>query len=334
MILKMKDSFFKLTSIPIQFIYAKPILTKNSIRKQKNLKKNLCQECEKKPKNVMIEIGEFIWHQECLTCDLCLGKIFNNEFIFLNNNLFHENCFKEIQGPFCNCCSNSCYGEEILLINNKTYHKNCLRCSFCQNNIYQNDIIDEINDLPICKECSNKIKKKCLICNESVNNSKKILYSGSVYYLHNSCCNCSICSIDLNQNNFIYEKNFLYCKNCWYNLSNYLCFNCNEPVHPIERIFFNNLFHNNCFKCHFCDINLSNDNPILFNNNIFCKRCFNSKDKYCFNCKREINDNIIIFENFSFHYKCFKCKKCDLKLREKETILTKNILLCQNCFIK
>ncbi|XP_069614937.1 LIM domain and actin-binding protein 1 isoform X1 [Ranitomeya imitator] len=55
-----------------------------------------------------------------------------------------------------------------------------------------------------------------------------------------------------------------------------ICFGCQKTVYPMERLFANQqVYHNSCFRCHYCSTKLSLGNYASLHGNAYCKPHFN-----------------------------------------------------------
>lgn len=93
-----------------------------------------------------------------------------------------------------------------------------------------------------------------------------------------------------------------------------VCETCYAPVKETDKHYNadGNLYHENCFRCGFCD-ELITGKYFLIEGNLYCETDFvDLHNPLCDdkNCARRINEQIVKTDIGNFHVGCFKCSKC------------------------
>ena len=274
-------------------------------------------------------------HKE-MTCSLCQTTILTKKYYRINGKPIHDYCYKSLTGPFCNCCSRPIIGCDSISCLGKQYHPGCLRCSVCQANIGANEKVESYKGIPVCCECYSQRCKVCPVCKTIVSKGGlKLLFEGKLYHLHKECARCQECSEDVTQKNFACEHGEVLCRNCWFNIADFICVECGEAITPNDRVSFNGYRHSKCFHCHNCNANLINSEPEIVGDMLLCKRCLTGIDTHCAVCLKEIKgrEKVEMFGRV-FHQKCYKCIKCKKILHNDEAIFKKGNIICHKCASK
>jgi len=326
------DSF----RIPFQIVRVVPTLTKESLRKEKHgNRKNECYICGEYVDDSGIEINGKRWHKDCFSCDLCRGKIVGEKYCRIENHPLHIFCGLSINGPHCYVCSKPIVNSEVVEAFGKYYHQNCLQCSLCRTTIKQDEQIDQKRGIPVCSQCTYKVKKHCLVCHNSVERGERFLFNGKVFYVHSECCHCSECKTKIKRDTFVEESGVLMCKSCWIKVSSNICQGCNKIVLQKDKVQFQGVWHSFCISCSICGKRLDNSIPNIENNNLYCNRCFESLNDRCAVCKIIMkNDEKIERFNRFFHRTCLNCTKCGQTILENNAVFEKNGLVCLSCHHK
>jgi len=140
------------------------------------------------------------------------------------------------------------------------------------------------------------------------------------------------------------------------------CEICAKTVYPAESLSYEKkVYHQDCFKCTTCTKKLTGSNAALFENCVYCKRCFadggfaqkqrNVKwekkessggpvdSKFggggvpCHICeKRVYTAEMVSFDKKCYHAECFKCKTCSKKMTPSGAACYEDDMYCKKCF--
>lgn len=251
---------------------------------QKCYKQCFCERCAIctnliKPKKVVQAVGKN-FHQKCFKCMKCGVKI--ESFMPLYNFPYCNHCYEELLEyfPKCLACkkaiSPSQESKDFFFHGRKyfVHFPDCFKCIYCNNisgplqpstsRVYDNRLI--------CKNCYDTgMKKICAYCNEPIfDQGNKI---GDIQW-HTNHFTCSVCNAPLKPNTAVFNAGVLKCKSCS-SEDRGKCPGCGRAVVGGGKNACGALWHPECFKCRYCQTNLSNVK--LFRNvgNLpCCKNCF------------------------------------------------------------
>lgn len=323
---------FTYKKVPLQVLAVVPTLTENALQKRRAADPNQCVVCNKAIDDEKITIENRSWHCNCLVCELCNKKIISSTYQILNGSPLHTYCYNLLKGPYCFACGQILVGKDVISVQDKLYHAECLRCSCCQRHINKYEKVEMYKGIPLCFSCFSEKCQLCPKCHSVVTKTKyKFLFEGQVIYLHDVCCKCTICGKDLNQDNFAFEQGQPLCKTCWFDLANFICIRCKQPILPNERISYGGIYHMKCFTCHNCHESQVNSNPEIIGDTVICQRCFCEFKDRCSVCFEKIKQDRVEQHNRSFHSKCFVCCKCKANLHTIDSVFKGGKLYCANC---
>lgn len=318
--------------IPMQSVSVVPTLTECALKKYQSEVQGNCVICNKPVENEGLQIGDRVWHNQCLTCELCNKKIVSNIFQVYKGSPVHQFCYNLLNGPYCFACGQILVGKDVISLNDKLYHTECLKCSICQRHINKYERVEMYKGIPLCFECYSEKCQLCPKCHSAVSKTKcTFLFEGQRIFMHDVCCKCSICGKELNENNFAFEQGKALCKPCWYDHANFICVRCKKPILPNERISCGGMYHMKCFTCNNCHESQVNSNPEIVGDTIICQRCFSCLKDRCSVCFEVIKRDKVEKHGRSFHSKCFHCCKCQKELHAVDSAFKHGKLYCSKC---
>ena len=190
----------------------------------------------------------------------------------------------------------------------------------------------------MCLSCYESSRlPKCSKCTNYISGPFKIIENQPI---HADCFKCEECGLFLNTETgyFKSDNNELICPNCNLKQNAAKCSKCSERIIREGVSFANKDYHQLCFKCDFCQIDLLKMKQILTdkqNQGIFCITCFvRNFSPNCDKCRGPIAPHQIAtkYEEKSFHRECFCCARCKKPLANKKFFKAGNILICEDCF--
>lgn len=111
------------------------------------------------------------------------------------------------------------------------------------------------------------------------------------------------------------------------------CYKCKEYIYDEKKLYIlNRYYHLDHFECFICQRVISNERFFEYNNEPYCKICFESKFcPQCYKCKESIYGPFINALDKSWHQSCFKCSLCSNQLTGNYFEKEKNPY-CYGCF--
>ena len=133
-----------------------------------------------------------------------------------------------------------------------------------------------LNDFDIYR---NSYLNRCKKCNKLIKFDEEYLHDGD-NIIHINCYICSNCQKSLS-GTFYYrykdprvdQKRKTYCESCYYRIAP-VCFKCLKIIDDISLIYGDEIFHPNCFICHYCQKSFKGDLVFPYENHIYCSKCY------------------------------------------------------------
>jgi len=316
----------------------------------------LCKVCNQSVFNkrfITYENGDII----CQTCDQTLNQRpprVNSAHMIIcsccNNTVRGAKYFTDPNGSItcdnCEMIGARCYNCKMLfkfreerrkLDNGREFHENCFQCSLCNNRITTKEYYQTNQGLPMCLSCFEISKlPKCSKCSRHISGAYMMIENNAI---HDECFKCSECNTQLKDSYFKNKLNnqFL-CSNCNLKLNGAKCSRCSNVIEKEGITFANKDFHQSCFKCDQCGVELVKMKKTLTdkeNKNLYCEPCFTkSFAPKCAKCNDPITPHLpgTQFEEKQYHKECFACARCKRTLADKRFFKSGNILVCENCY--
>ncbi|XP_065649509.1 actin-binding LIM protein 1 isoform X3 [Hydra vulgaris] len=115
-----------------------------------------------------------------------------------------------------------------------------------------------------------------------------------------------------------------------------ICYTCFEQCTDVAVFAQDRCYHQNCFTCKQCNINLSKSGYFFSNNNFYCtedySKLFGSK---CSGCQKFVEGEVILAVEEIFHPECFDCVYCGKLFPPNVKILYDGShFMCEGCNIQ
>lgn len=170
-------------------------------------------------------------------------------------------------------------------------------------------------------------KNKCAECHEQIV-GQVITALGLIWHPEHFKCTCCLCLIGTN---IFYEKDLQpFCEVCYVKLFSPKCNACNKPILDKMLTALNRQWHLECFSCHSCSINLSDDCFLEINDFAYCKNCYvNELAPKCKKCNNAIVENFISALDSYWHPRCFVCFECGMGFNTSTFYEHSNMPYCE-----
>jgi len=155
-----------------------------------------CAKCNKPIKLMKVENNGKFYHMGCYTCKACNGSLKNRKTESLAGDLYHIDCFNQIQDVICAKC-HKLVTEVAMDHGGKCYHEACFVCTTCKESLegkkffaeggefYDENCYKQQNSL-MCDQCMFEIDGTDV---------KYVTYFDK--YIHHECFTCSACNKQL-----------------------------------------------------------------------------------------------------------------------------------------
>ncbi|EDL21412.1 four and a half LIM domains 4 [Mus musculus] len=239
---------------------------------------NICQECHKPIGADSKEVcyKEQFWHNTCFKCSKCSQLLATETFVAWDKNILCNKCATRVTFPKCKGCLKDIEeGDHNVEYKGSIWHKNCFVCTNCK------DIIGTKNFFPkdegfYCVTCYDALfTKHCMKC-------KKPITSGGVSYQdqpwHSECFVCVSCSKELSGQRFTAMDDQYFCVDCYKNYIAKKCAGCKNPITGFGKganvvAHEQNSWHDYCFNCKTCSVNLANKHFVFHDEQVYCPDC-------------------------------------------------------------
>ena len=280
------------------------------------------------------------WHPEHFCCWYCEKQLGGDDYIKSRNIIMCSKCFTDYVNTNCFSCKKDIGPEgKVIKYREKSWHLKCFKCYNCDRFLKaEKFIVKGINIfcLNCFEESQTKIKPEiaanCDVCLKPVDMHDPHMSSEGIIW-HESCFSCVFCSKELVGKAFLRHTAGLLCETCYGDRVAHTCNQCNEKIVKggVKHEHF--YFHQDCFNCANCEIQLAN---IKFSTKDGKNFCFNCNKKLfaspvCHQCSKEIMGKCFEFKNYNFHPECFACTGCNKGISGKEFYQTRGALYCKRC---
>ncbi len=285
----------------------------------------VCQNCDGRPAVPV-----------CASCNVPIqgGKFYTDP----NGVVTCENC--EQRGQRCPRCAQLFrFNEPRRVMSNGTpYHEHCFICSVCNTKIEARDFFQNELMQPMCLPCHTLSKlPKCTFCMKPLTGQYLLIDSKP---LHHECFRCTNCNSLINSE-IGYFKNKLnnapICGDCNLKLNGAKCYKCSMVIEKEGVTYADHDYHQHCFKCDRCGVELVKMKKTLTDKNgqgLYCEPCFTQNfAPRCAKCANPITPHLpgVVFENQNYHRECFACSRCKKTLAGRKFSKVGNITVCEQC---
>ncbi|XP_055483904.1 four and a half LIM domains protein 1-like [Psammomys obesus] len=243
---------------------------------------NTCEECRQPisadSKEVHYKSG--YWHNTCFCCYKCRQPLATETFVSWENKILCNKCAVQDSTPKCQGCLNSIVaGDQNVEYKNTIWHKNCFVCSNCKQVIGTQSFFPK-DDKFYCVTChENMFAKRCTKCNKPIKTGG-ISYQDQPW--HSECFVCCNCSKELSGQRFTVVDNQYYCVDCYKNVVAKKCTECRNAITGFGKgtnvvAHEEHYWHDYCFNCKNCSVNLANKHFVYLGEQVFCPDCAKKK---------------------------------------------------------
>lgn len=275
-----------------------------------------------------------------IICSSCNNAVHGRRYITEpSGKILCDNCEKN--APRCHKC-NLIIGldaDSKKLSNNAQYHQECFSCSSCNTIINEPEFYETPNKEPLCLKCFEITKlPKCKECKKPISVGYYMIDNQPI---HKACFKCSQCGDGISPD-IGYFKNQLtnlpVCQKCHLINTGVKCCKCGKIIEKDGCTFNDRDYHQNCFLCTFCNVELIKMKKTYRGRNdeeILCEPCFT--DRYaprCAKCTQAISPNrpSTKYEDQMYHLECLACSRCKKTLANKKFFKTGNLQICESCY--
>ena len=118
----------------------------------------------------------------------------------------------------------------------------------------------------------------------------------------------------------------------------FICSRCNKRIAKDMCSFNERHYHQNCFRCLSCNIELYNMKKVLTDQNeqgYYCEPCYAKNfGPRCGKCNEPVTPHMLStnYHGTLFHRECLSCARCKKPLAELEFKKSGKIYICRNCY--
>ncbi|KAK9968313.1 hypothetical protein ABG768_002644 [Culter alburnus] len=239
---------------------------------------NTCTECRRPISTESKELhhkGRY-WHSDCFRCAKCYKNLAKESFTSKDDKILCGTCSSRVDAPRCHGCYKPILaGTENVEYKGNSWHDECFICYQCQKPIGSKSFITKNNNI-YCSPChEKKFAKQCACC-------KKPITTGGVNYQdqpwHSECFVCSSCRKPLAGTSFTSHEEKVYCVDCYKSTVAKKCSGCQNPITGFGKAtnvvnYEGGSWHDYCFNCKKCSLNLADKRFVARNGDIYCSDC-------------------------------------------------------------
>ncbi|KAM7535902.1 hypothetical protein Aperf_G00000100302 [Anoplocephala perfoliata] len=251
-----------------------------------------------------------------------------------NNNNGGSNALQNQAVPnasLCLHCHQPVVGKVITALGG-IWHPEHFNCSYCQKNVVE-EFFYEHDGAPYCTDCHLSLfAPKCAFCGEAI---VERCLEAMGYYWHPDHFFCQECHTPFVDNATAHEhQGKVFCPNCYYSKFGERCGGCRKPITDAYITALEQPWHEECFKCKDCGLNLKGVNFYPENGFLYCELHHRrNSGMVCAACKEPIvGSRCINALGNRYHLQHFLCTYC---LRQLSTGTFKERLgkpYCDSCF--
>ncbi len=295
----------------------------------------ICNDCDLKnaPRPPRIKSAHLI------VCSICNKTVQGRKyFTEPDGKIVCDSC--ELNAARCYKCKNLFVFNEDRrkLSNGLEFHIECFICVVCSQQINTKDFFENETGMPMCLSCFEISKlPKCLKCKNHISGAYLMVENQAIHY---ECFRCSQCESNLETKNGYFKHPVSgepICMNCNHKINAAKCAKCQNPVVKDGISYAEKDYHQTCFKCDICSIELTKMKKIMNGSqgNLYCEICFvKHLSPKCGKCNEPIPPQFpgTVYEDKIFHKSCFACARCKKTLANKKFFKAGKLLICEACF--
>ncbi|KAK7800457.1 hypothetical protein U0070_009047 [Myodes glareolus] len=216
------------------------------------------------------------WHDTCFRCAKCLHPLASETFVSKDGKILCNKCATREDSPRCKGCFKAIVaGDQNVEYKGTIWHKDCFTCSNCKQVIGTGSFFPKGEDF-YCVTChETKFAKHCVKCNKAIT-SGGITYQDQPW--HAECFVCVTCSKKLAGQRFTAVEDQYYCVDCYKNFVAKKCAGCKNPITGFGKgssvvAYEGQSWHDYCFHCKKCSVNLANKRFVFHNEQVYCPDC-------------------------------------------------------------
>ncbi|XP_012691238.1 four and a half LIM domains protein 1b [Clupea harengus] len=216
------------------------------------------------------------WHEACFRCAKCYKPLAKESFSTKDDRIMCGKCSSREDAPRCHCCYKPILaGSENVDYKGNVWHEDCFTCYQCKQPIRSQSFMTK-NDNVYCTHChEKKFAKHCFSC-------KQAITTGGVNYQdqpwHSECFVCTKCRKPLAGTRFTSHEEKAFCVDCYKTTVAKKCTGCHNPITGFGKAtnvvnYEGGAWHEYCFNCQKCSINLADKRFIAEAGSIYCSDC-------------------------------------------------------------
>ncbi|MES1903893.1 MAG: LIM and senescent cell antigen-like-containing domain protein 2 [Paramarteilia canceri] len=228
--------------------------------------------------------------------------------------------------------------DDMIEISDLTFHSFCFNCSSCFEPLNEHIYVE--NNHVFCGDCyRDTLASVCGVCDKPIIQGEKKIIFNSAY--HESCFNCSQCSVPLIDTDAKKWQDKLFCHKCYLeslaNSKDVNCDFCHNKILGTVMRYIDNLgqmiaTHASHLTCRYCSSPLDNTGIVTATSAI-CRRCYIVQDiKPCAGCKGILETRSVYFAGKHYHQEHFRCSKCGISLSKITPHENRGNPYCDECF--
>ncbi|VDD81776.1 unnamed protein product [Mesocestoides corti] len=237
----------------------------------------------------------------------------------------------EYRGSLCQKCCQPVIGKVITALGG-VWHPEHFTCAYCQKNVVH-EFFYEHEGAPYCTECHLSLfAPKCAFCGEAI--VDRCLETMG-YFWHPEHFFCQGCHTPFVENATAHEHHGkVFCPDCYYSRCSERCGGCGRPIIDTYITALEQPWHEECFKCKDCGMNLTGQNFCTEGGSLYCEKHHRrNSGMICTACQEPITGSRCINAlGKRYHPQHFVCTYC---LRQLSTGTFKERLgkpYCDPCF--
>jgi len=236
-----------------------------------------CQICKELIRGETVDTGEGIYfhpqHFCCVMCGLSLPGV-RYKLHPETKESYCNPCWEKLNvrqdNHMCSRCKRPIIGKFVLM-NGLYLHPEHYRCVDCGIELSPDNVREHENDLYCLIHYAALFRKICNKCQKPIV-GRLVTALGKTW--HPEHFNCTVCSIDLNEEDFYENEGKQYCKEHYVLLFGKYCATCGDPILRDGIIFMEKDYHIRCFKCTKCEDQLKDGRFIEWDSQPMCIPCY------------------------------------------------------------
>lgn len=280
------------------------------------------------------------WHPEHFCCRYCETQLGGDDYVKTRNIVMCNKCFTEQINAVCFACKKSIEPDgRVVKHREKAWHQKCFTCSICEKYLKTEKFIVKGVTL-FCLDCFENSQSEvkpvtdkpsiCDGCQQPVDVHDPHMSSDGILW-HKLCFACVFCKQELIGKPFLRHKAGLLCQSCYGERVAHTCDRCRQKIVKGGVRHNGQHFHQDCFNCANCEIQLANIKFSTRDGSNLCFACTKKSSPLCHQCSKEILGKCFEFKNYNFHPECFVCTSCNVGIACKEFYQTRGAIYCKQC---